>query len=100
MSCSPEWLPAEWVCECDMLLAAVVWLGVLVSELSNGLDDVGVMGVTGLVGWLEESGFSSLVRFFLRKPKLGIDGEVGEWTERAGWRWSGERPGSRGRARR
>ena len=74
MSCSPAWLPAEWVCECDMLLAAVVWLGVFVSELSNGRDDVGVMGVTGLVGWLEESGFSSLVRFFLRKPKLGIDG--------------------------
>lgn len=30
------------------------------------------VGVTGLAGWLAEGGSTSLVRFFLRKPRLGI----------------------------
>jgi hypothetical protein len=55
------------------LLAVVDCVDADVCELSNGLDSVGVIGVMGLVGWLEEgSDLSSLVRFFLRKPRVGI----------------------------
>lgn len=35
---------------------------------------LGMVGVTGLVGWLVELlGSASLVRFFLRKPRLGME---------------------------
>lgn len=48
----------------------------MVLKLSKPL--VGVTGVTGLAGWLDDgSVLSSLVRFFLRNPKLGICYEVG-----------------------
>ena len=40
--------------------------------LSKPLEMVGEIGVIGLVGGLEGSFLSSLVRFFLRKPRLGI----------------------------
>lgn len=56
-------------------MAVVLCVGMVVSEFdSKVLEDVGVTGVTGLVGWLEEegSGFSSFVRFFLRNPSVGI----------------------------
>lgn len=57
-----------------MLVATVLCVGMVVRELdSKVLADVGVIGVTGLVGWLEEgSGLSSFARFFLRNPKVGI----------------------------
>lgn len=47
------------------------WEGADVLEPdSKGFD---VVGVIGLVGWLEEGSLlSSLVRFFLRKFRLGI----------------------------
>lgn len=53
-----------------MLVAVVLCVGTVVRELDpNVLEDVGVIGVTGLVGWLEAgSGLSSFVRFFLRNP--------------------------------
>ena len=38
---------------------------------SKVLDVVGVTGLVGLLGG-EGSGLDSLVRFFLRNPKLGI----------------------------
>lgn len=55
-------------------MAVVLCVGTVVSELDpKVLEEVGVTGVTGLVGWLEEgSGFSSFVRFFLRNPRVGI----------------------------
>lgn len=45
---------------------------------------MGVTGVIGLVGWLEDgSDLSSLVRFFLRNPKVGICYDVRERRVRA-----------------
>lgn len=46
-------------------------------ELKLSKPLVGVTGVIGLVGWLDDgSVLSSLVRFFLRNPKLGICYEI------------------------
>lgn len=51
----------------------------IVLKLSKALEELLATGVTGLVGWLvDDSGLSSLVRFFLRNPRVGICCDVGE----------------------
>lgn len=63
---------------CDWIEALVLDPGLegIVLKLSKPL--VGVTGVTGLAGWLDDgSVLSSLVRFFLRNPKVGICYEIG-----------------------
>jgi len=67
--------------DCDSVGALVFdeVLEGIVLKLSKALEEVGVTGVTGLVGWLEDgSVLSSLVLFFLRNPKVGICYDVGE----------------------
>lgn len=64
----------DWEVALVLVVPWVVCVGDLTRVVdSNGFEFVGVTGVTGLVGWLEEeSGLSSLVLFFLRKFRLGI----------------------------
>lgn len=56
-----------------VVVAVVVRVGGDVIWLSKLLEMVGEIGVIGLVGLLDEgSVLSSLVRFFLRNPRVGI----------------------------